>query len=167
MVIMWLLWYYWQSTLSSFVSLPSLFSPFPPSPPLSSQLVLLHAISDPIPRSVLDCIMKQQNLDGLFEWWDMHTHTHTHTRTDSWLYFNIIHWPHPSDTPIMFFIIKCVAYPFFSCCILWIFLTCYSLVRCHIHWLHPCTRPLCLLLINLSHTHTHIKGWTFAKTCFK
>ncbi|XP_019856954.1 PREDICTED: phosphoinositide 3-kinase regulatory subunit 4-like [Amphimedon queenslandica] len=35
---------------------------------LDNKLVLLNAISDPIPRSVLDCVMKQQDLDSLFEW---------------------------------------------------------------------------------------------------
>ena len=49
-------------SLSSSFSSPSL-SPFSP------QLVLLNAISDPIPRSVLDCVMKQQDLDSLFEWY--------------------------------------------------------------------------------------------------
>ena len=48
-------------------SLFILLFPFSLSP-FSLQLVLLNAISDPIPRSVLDCVMKQQDLDSLFEW---------------------------------------------------------------------------------------------------
>jgi phosphoinositide-3-kinase regulatory subunit 4 len=35
---------------------------------LNDELVLLNALKEPIPRSVLDYILKQQNIDGLFEW---------------------------------------------------------------------------------------------------
>ena len=35
---------------------------------LLSQLVLLNALKDPIPRPVLDFVLKQQNIEKIFEW---------------------------------------------------------------------------------------------------